>query len=168
MKVVSGDALNIWALINRWPDNYPGFWRPEDQILIFNLTYEHANLISLTVFYALFLFGGLWIKKYKSEFFMTALTVIGVYTLGTRVHERWNIPALPFLAKEASKTKSMVPVYSFFTVSNFINLFRVLYNNLYPSFIFSATTEGFIIIYSCLIGNIIIFFWLMGKYLDLI
>ena len=96
------------------------------------VTYGAFGMI-LMIF--VFLWGGLccWFEKTAEHLpFLLALALVGVYVLGTQIHERYLFAALPMLlmAYAATRDKRILILFVGFSVSTFINTAIILDNSI--------------------------------------
>ncbi|MEH6586191.1 MAG: NPCBM/NEW2 domain-containing protein [Halioglobus sp.] len=100
------------------------------------LSYKSIGLIMLGLLFALLIHH--LNKKPLSEkkiYLCCALAFFGFFMLPTQMHERYILPALPFLLLASSESKSLKVVYALLSASIFFNLFVVLartYPDNYP------------------------------------
>jgi Gpi18-like mannosyltransferase len=117
----SVNAFNIWAAVN---------WQP-DKAELFNLSYR---LIGLGLLGTLLAWMGVFLYKNRqnSAFFLAgAIILIGMFMLPTRMHERYILPAITFLAIAAAFIPSIRSIYWGFTLTSSVNVGYafVMYNH---------------------------------------
>jgi Gpi18-like mannosyltransferase len=108
----SVNAFNIW-----WAAN----WQP-DKAELFNLSYR---LIGLCLLGILLAWIGVFLYKNResSDFFLAgAIILIGMFMLPTRMHERYILPAIAFLAIASAFIPSIRSIYWGFTLTSSLNV----------------------------------------------
>jgi Gpi18-like mannosyltransferase len=108
----SVNAFNIWSAVNWQPDN----------LEIFNLSYR---LIGLCLLGTLLAWIGVFLYKNResSAFFLAgAIILLGMFMLPTRMHERYILPAIAFLAIAAALIPSIRSIYWGFTLTSSLNV----------------------------------------------
>lgn len=108
----SVNAFNIWGGVN---------WQPDD-IELFGLSYRLIGLGLLGI-----LLGWLGVFLYKkrqfSDFFLAgAIILLGMFMLPTRMHERYILPAIAFLAIAVAFINSIKLIYWGFTLTSSLNV----------------------------------------------
>lgn len=108
----SVNAFNIWGAVN---------WQPDDSE-IFGLSYR---LIGLCLLGTLLAWIGVFLYKNRqsSAFFLAgAIILLGMFMLPTRMHERYILPAIAFLAIAAAFIPSIRSIYWGFTITSSLNV----------------------------------------------
>jgi len=148
------NGFNLFALIG-------GNWKL-DTTKIMLLSYSTWSLISI-VFTVLF--GGIVFFKSKMEGklpYVAFFTIISVFMLTTKMHERYLFPALALglVWYIFSKDKRALYIFAVFSCTHFINVAYVLDRSAQVGGLFIPSTNGVLEIVS--FTNLLLYFWIVG------
>ncbi|HBN09611.1 MAG TPA: hypothetical protein DD435_13485 [Cyanobacteria bacterium UBA8530] len=115
------NAFNVWAMT--------GNWKPDSRLML-GLPHRIWGMIFL---FALIVGVGIYLyrnleKSFNFSFFLAgSLLLMGFYLLPTRMHERYMLPAIAFLAITAAINRNLKTVYWGFTITSLLNVLWVFF-----------------------------------------
>ncbi|MFN3927970.1 MAG: glycosyltransferase 87 family protein [Pseudanabaenaceae cyanobacterium] len=115
------NAFNVWIMAN---------WQSDRSVWL-GMSYQTIGLLLLVV--VLVWVAVLLLRNPTSLFTATALLLIAVFMLGTRMHERYIVYALPFLLIAGSYINKVKFLYGLFTVTALVNISYVYVEYNYES-----------------------------------
>lgn len=151
-------AFNIWSWV--------GFWKPDDvPFLGINLSVWGSILLVSAAIFAVMSFRKKLGDKTSYYMFFGVLS-LSFFVFPTRVHERYLFPVFAFLITSAclKKSKSLVLLYSTFSLASFLNLYypyAYYYKNVLFSQALYTVSENLakIIGFVFLAGYFLMIFW---------
>jgi Gpi18-like mannosyltransferase len=108
----SVNAFNIWGGLN---------WQPDD-LKLFGLSYRLIGLCLLGILLAwigVFLYRN---RQHSAFFLAGAIILLGMFMLPTRMHERYILPAIAFLAITSAFIPTIRSIYWGFTLTSSLNV----------------------------------------------
>jgi len=147
------NAFNLFALIG-------GNWEI-DTTKIMTLSYSTWSSISI-VFTVLF--GGVVFFKSKLEGklpYVAFFTILSVFMLTTKMHERYMFPAIALCLVWYifSKDKRAITIFAAFSSTHFINVAYVLNRSGLEGGLFISSTDGVLQIVALI--NLLLYFWVV-------
>jgi len=100
----SVNAFNLWIAGNWQSDT---LWK----------------FVALGLLIMLLVWVAIWLYRYPQGMFLaTAIVLLGIFVLATRMHERYIVYALPFLVISASTQPQLRPIYQGISLTAGVNL----------------------------------------------
>jgi len=135
---ISVNAFNLWWLMNPLEIQKKGYGYKEgirDERSIVGITYKQLGLLFLAGF-TLFILLILWRNSNPNMIALTASAMaVAYFMLPTQIHERYLFPALALLSIVHNKNKHLKIIYGILSLTFFINLQVLPFNDPRSSFL---------------------------------